>query len=188
LGHNSGARGDALGPILKIWYCARLTFPDRSEVRFLQLNGLSEVVASAILKDSSLLDEEKGPSLINFYGSNPLYLKLTAQTIKNLFGGKVAQYLSYEPAFLSDELTPILQQHYQRLSQIEKQAIAQISNEIEPLSLTQLIAKCQESPAESFKAIQSLERRGMIEKLCCEAETVFTMPPVLKQYVKMVAG
>ena len=188
MGHNSGARGDALGPILKIWYCARLTFPDRSEVRFLQLNGLSEVAASAILKDSSLLDEEKWPSLINFYGSNPLYLKLTAQTIKNLFGGKVAQYLSYEPAFLSDELTPILQQHYQRLSEIEKKAIAQISNEIEPVSLTQLIAKCQESPAESFTAIQSLERRGMIEKLCCESETVFTIPPVLKQYVKMVAG
>jgi len=166
-----------------------LTFtPDRSEVRFLQLNGLSEVAASAILKDSSLLDEEKWPSLINFYGSNPLYLKLTAQTIKNLFGGKVAQYLSYEPAFLSDELTPILQQHYQRLSEIEKQAIAQISKEIEPLSFTELMAKCQGSPAESFKAIQSLERRGMIEKLCCEAETVFTMPPVLKEYVKIVAG
>ena len=166
-----------------------LTFtPDRSEVRFLQLNGLSEVAASAILKGSSLLDEEKWPSLINFYGSNPLYLKLTAQTIKNLFGGKVAQYLSYEPAFLSDELTPILQQHYQRLSQIEKQAIAQISNEIEPVSLTQLMAKCQGSQAESFKAIHSLTRRGMIENLICEAETVFTMPPVLKQYVKIVAG
>ncbi|MEG4321674.1 MULTISPECIES: NB-ARC domain-containing protein [unclassified Microcoleus] len=166
-----------------------LTFtPDRSEVRFLQLNGLSEVAASAILKDSSLLDEEKWPSLINFYGSNPLYLKLTAQTIKNLFGGKVAQYLSYEPAFLSDELTPILQQHYQRLSEIEKQASAQISNEIEPVSLTQLMAKCQGSPAEFFKAIHSLTRRGMIENLCGEAETVFTMQPVLKEYVKMVAG
>jgi hypothetical protein len=166
-----------------------LTFtPDRSEVRFLQLNGLSEVAASAILTDSSLLDEEKWPILIKFYGSNPLYLKLTAQTIKNLFGGKVAQYLSYEPAFLSDELTPILQQHYQRLSEIEKQAIAQISNEIEPVSFTELIAKCQASPAESFTAIQSLERRGTIEKLCCEAETFFTMPPVLKEYVKIVAG
>ncbi len=50
------------------------------------------------------------------------------------------------------------------------------------------MAKCQGSPAESFTAIQSLERRGMIKKLCCEAETVFTMPPVLKEYVKIVAG
>ena len=149
---------------------------------------LSEVAASAILTDSNLLDEKKWPRLINFYGSNPLYLKLTAQTIKNLFGGKVAQYLSYEPAFLSDELTPILQQHYQRLSEIEKQAIAQISNEIEPVSFTELMAKCQGSQADFFTAIQSLERRGMIARSTCEAETVFTMQPVLKQYVKIVAG
>lgn len=50
------------------------------------------------------------------------------------------------------------------------------------------MAKCQGSPAESFKAIHSLTRRGIIENLTCEAETVFTMPPVLKQYVKIVAG
>ncbi|WP_445175701.1 hypothetical protein [Microcoleus sp.] len=49
------------------------------------------------------------------------------------------------------------------------------------------MAKCQGSQGELFKAIQSLARRGMIEKLSYEAETVFTLPPVLKQYVKMVA-
>ncbi|MEG4330109.1 ATPase, partial [Microcoleus sp. herbarium5] len=99
----------------------------------------------------------------------------------------VSQYLSYQPVFLSDELTPILQQHYQRLSEIEKQAISQLSNEIEPVSFTQFLAKCQGSQGELFKAIQSLARRGMSEKLSGETETVFTIPPVLKQYVKMVA-
>jgi hypothetical protein len=49
------------------------------------------------------------------------------------------------------------------------------------------MAKSQESPGELCKAIQSLARRGMLEKLSCETETVFTIPPVLKQYVKMVA-
>jgi predicted transcriptional regulator len=72
------------------------------------------------------------------------------------------------------------------LSEIEKQAIGQLSNETEPISFTQLMAKCQGSQGELFKAIQSLARRGMIEKLSCETETVFTIPPVLKQYVKMV--
>lgn len=90
--------------------------------------------------------------------------------------------------FLCEEVGQILQQYYQRLSEIEKQAIAQISNEIEPVSLTQLMAQCQGSPAESFKAINSLTRRGMIENLICEAETVFTITPVLKQYVKIVVG
>ena len=164
-----------------------LTFTDdNSAVCLLQLTGLGEV-ATEILREKSLLDEETWPELINLYQGNPLWLKLVAQTIHNLFGGRVSQYLSYQPVFLSDELTPILQQHYQRLSEIEKQAIAQLSNEIEPVSFTQFLAKCQGSQGELFKAIQSLARRGMIEKLSCETETVFTIPPVLKQYVKMIA-
>ncbi|MEG4812193.1 NB-ARC domain-containing protein [Microcoleus sp. F8-D3] len=164
-----------------------ITFTDdNSAVCLLQLTGLGEA-ATEILREKGLLDEEHWPELINLYQGNPLWLKLVAQTINNLFSGRVSQYLSYQPVFLSDELTPILQQHYQRLSEIEKQAISQLSNEIEPVSFTQWMAKSQGSQGELCKAIQSLARRGMLEKLSCEAETVFTIPPVLKQYVKMVA-
>lgn len=91
------------------------------------------------------------------------------------------------PEGTSDELTPILQQHYQRLSECEKHAIAQLSNESKPVSITQLMAKCQGSQGELFKAIQSLVRRGMIEKFSYENETVFTIQPILKKYVKMVS-
>ena len=164
-----------------------ITFTDdNSAVCLLQLTGLGEA-ATEILRQKGLLDEDTWPELINLYQGNPLWLKLVAQTINNLFSGRVSQYLSYKPVFLSDELTPILQQHYQRLSEIEKQAISQLSNEIEPISFTQWMAKCQGSPGELCKAIQSLARRGMIEKLSGETETVFTIPPVLKQYVKLVA-
>ncbi|MEG4456185.1 NB-ARC domain-containing protein [Microcoleus sp. N9_A1] len=164
-----------------------LTFTDdNSAVCLLQLTGLGEA-ATEILREKGLLDEETWPELIELYHGNPLWLKLVAQTINKLFNGRVSQYLSYQPVFLGDELTPILQQHYQRLSEIEKQAIALISNESEPVLLTQLMAKCQGSQRELFKALQSLDRRAIIAKLSCEAETVFTIPPVLKQYVKMVA-
>ncbi|MGB3264246.1 MAG: NB-ARC domain-containing protein [Microcoleus sp.] len=165
-----------------------LTFTDDNSAVCLlpPLTGLGEA-ATEILREKGLLDEETWPELIELYQGNPLWLKLVAQTINNLFGGRVSQYLSYQPVFLGDELTPILQQHYQRLSEIEKQAIGLISNESEPVLLTQLMAKCQGSQRELLKGIQSLDRRGIIAKLSCEAETVFTIPPVLKQYVKMVA-
>ena len=164
-----------------------ITFTDdNSAVCLLQLTGLGEA-ATEILRQKSLLDEETWPELINLYQGNPLWLKLVAQTINNLFGGRVSQYLSYQTVFLSDELTPLLQQHYQRLSEIEKQAISQLSNEIKPVSFTQWMSKCQGSQSELCKAIQSLARRGMIEKLSGETETVFTIPSVLKQYVKLVA-
>ncbi|MEG4518417.1 MULTISPECIES: NB-ARC domain-containing protein [unclassified Microcoleus] len=164
-----------------------ITFTDdNSAVRSLQLTGLGEP-ATEILREKCLLDEETWSELIEIYQGNPLWLKLVAQTINNLFNGRVSQYLSCQPVFLGDELTPILQQHYQRLSEIEKQAISQLSNEIEPVSFPQLIAKYQGSQRELCQAIQSLARRGMIKKLNCESEIVFTIPPVLKQYVKMVA-
>ncbi|XZN97661.1 MAG: NB-ARC domain-containing protein [Microcoleus sp.] len=163
-----------------------LTFTDdNSAVCLLQLTGLGEA-ATEILREKGLLDEEYCPELIELYQGNPLWLKLVAQTINNLFNGRVSQYLSYQPVFLGDELTPILQQHYQRLSEIEKQAIALISNESDPVSFTLLMSKCQGSQVELFKAIQSLDRRGIIAKLSCESETIFTIPPVLKQYVQMI--
>jgi NB-ARC domain len=165
-----------------------LTFTDDNlAVHLLQLTGLGET-ATEILREKGLLDEEKWPELINLYQGNPHWLKLVAQTINNLFGGRVSEYLSYQAVFLSNELTPILQQHYQRLSECEKNAIALLAKETEPISLTQLIVKCQDYQDELFKAIQSLARRGMIEKLTYEAETVFTIQPILKKYVKMVSG
>jgi len=164
-----------------------ITFTDdNSAVCVLQLTGLGEA-ATEILREKGLLDEEHWPELINLYQGNPLWLKLVSQTINNLFSGRVSQYLSYQPVFLGDELTPILQQHYQRLSEIEKQAISQLSKEIEPVSFPQFMAKYQGSQRELCQAIQSLARRGMIEKFSCESEIVFTIPPVLKQYVKIVA-
>ncbi|WP_341733175.1 NB-ARC domain-containing protein [Microcoleus sp. EPA2] len=163
-----------------------LTFTDdNSAVCLLQLTGLGEA-ATEILREKGLLDEEYWPELIELYQGNPLWLKLVAQTINNLFSGRGSQYLSYQPVFLADELTPILQQHYQRLSEIEKQAIALISNESDPVSFTLLMSKCQGSQVELFKAIQSLDRRGIIAKLSCESETIFTIPPVLKQYIQMI--
>jgi hypothetical protein len=163
-----------------------LTFTDdNSAVCLLQLTGLGEA-ATEILREKGLLDEEYWSGLIELYQGNPLWLKLVAKTIKNLFNGRVSQYLSYQPVFLSDELRLIFQQHYQRLSEIEKQAIALIGNETEPVLLTQLMAKCQGSQGELFTAIQSLIKRGIITNFSCESETMLAIPPVLKQYVKMV--
>ena len=62
-----------------------------------------------MLKNQGLLDEEKWQELINSYQSNPQYLKLVGKTIKNLFCRSVAQDLSYQPLFLYNELTNILQ-------------------------------------------------------------------------------
>ncbi|MGD1803908.1 NB-ARC domain-containing protein [Dapis sp. BLCC M126] len=157
---------------------------DDSPVRLFQLTGLTEKEAREMLKNRELLDEEKWQELINFYQSNPQWLKLIGETIKNLFGGSVAQYLSYQPLFLSDELTNILQQHFQRLSELEKQMLSQLSEPAKSVSVAQLLEKSQLSSPELFQTLLSLERRGLIEKITEENQTLFILNPIFSHYIQ----
>ncbi|MGB3512114.1 MAG: ATP-binding protein [Microcoleaceae cyanobacterium] len=180
LPHNSCFILNSLEPPLEIF-----NFTDNdSAVRLFQLTGLTEKVARGMLKNRELLDEEKWQELINFYQGNPQWLKLVGETIKNLFGGSVDEYLSYQPIFLCDELTNVLQQHFQRLSELEKQVIFQLSNEQKPMLLSQLLEKSQLSPPELFQILLSLERRGLINKITETGETLFTVKPVFMNYIK----
>ena len=74
-----------------------------SPVRFFPLKGLG-LAASEILRESKLLDESEWEKLINIYQGNPLLLKITAQTIQEIFGGRVGEFFKYEQRYISEEL------------------------------------------------------------------------------------
>ena len=180
LPHNSCLILNSWEPPLEIF-----NFTDNdSPVRLFQLTGLTEKEARQMLKNRELLDEEKWLELINFYQTNPQWLKLIGETIKKLFGGSVAQYLSYQPLFLSDELTKILQQHFQRLSELEKQVLSQLSEPAKPVSVSQLLEKSQLSSPELFPTLLSLERRGLIDKITQKNQTLFIVKPIFSHYIK----
>ena len=182
LPHNSCLILNSWEPPLEI-----LNFTDKdSSVHLFQLTGLTENVGHKMLKNQGLLDEEKWQELINFYQSNPQWLKLVGETIKNLFCGSVAQYLSYQPLFLPDELTNILQQHFQRLSELEKQLLSQLSQAAKSISLSQLLEKSQLSSSELFQTLLSLERRNLIEKITEENQILFIVKPIFMDYIKQI--
>ncbi|NEO57737.1 MAG: ATPase [Okeania sp. SIO3B5] len=180
LPHNSCLILNSWEPPLEIF-----NFTDNdSAVRLFQLTGLTEKVAREMLKNQGLSDEEKWQELINFYQGNPQWLKLVGQTIKNLLGGIVAQYLSYQPLFLCRELTNIFQQHFQRLSELEKQVISLLSEQQKSVSVSQLLEKSQLSSPELFQTLLSLERRSLIDKITEEKEISFSVKPIFKHYIK----
>ncbi|NEN92510.1 MAG: ATPase [Okeania sp. SIO3H1] len=180
LPHNSCFILNSWEPPLEVF-----NFTDNdSAVRLFQLTGLTEKVAREMLKNQGLSDEEKWQELINFYQSNPQWLKLVGQTIKNLFGGSVAQYLSYQPLFLCSELTNIFQQHIQRLSELEKQVISLLSEQPKSVSLCQLLEKSQLSSPELFQTLLSLERRDLIDKITDKKEISFTVKAMFQHYIK----
>ncbi len=67
-------------------------------MRSLQLNGLGES-AREIFREKGLKDEEKWDEAIATYGDNPLWLKLIAATINDLFCGRVGEFLTYDTDF-----------------------------------------------------------------------------------------
>lgn len=164
-----------------------LTFPpDYQGVQVLYLTGVSEAAAREILQQNDLLDQDKWAELINLFQANPLYLKLIARTINNLFAGRVAEYLSYqsELSILGDELSFIFQQQYERLSEIEKKVLNALTVQAAPANFPQLLKSYQGLPTDVFSAIQSLVRRGLIAQKIHNQETVFQVIPAFQQYVK----
>ncbi|WP_333381534.1 MULTISPECIES: NB-ARC domain-containing protein [unclassified Microcoleus] len=151
-------------------------------VRSLQLDCLG-AVAGEIFREKGLLDEDKWETLINTYRGNPLSLKIVAAMIQELLSGRVAEFLNYDMLFLPEELKARLQQQCDRLSELEKQVMCCIGNEIEPLSISQLLEKVQLSPSELFNALQSLGWRALIEKQEQGERSMFTLSPAVRQYV-----
>ena len=69
----------------------------------LQIKGIG-AAAAEICRQKSLLNPETWENLINTYRGNPLWLKIVATTIQEIFRGRVAEFLKYDRLFLGVEL------------------------------------------------------------------------------------
>lgn len=154
---------------------------EKCHCQTLQLGGLGES-AEELLRARGLTDEDKWLELIELYGGNPSWLNIITSTILDLFDGSVAQLLSYPSPFLGD-LEPILEAHYRRLSESEKLVMLWLANQDRAADISSKPAEFL-SDSDFFKAVQSLRKRGLIEKTMNKGASRFTLKPVIKQYVK----
>jgi len=155
---------------------------ENQPVRSLQLNGLG-VEAGEILREKGLAENAKLSELIEQYRGNPLWLKIVATMIQDLFDGSISEFLSDDPLFLGD-LESLLHQPFNRLSEPEKQVMSWLASETAPVSISKLPENLQLSRSQFLKVMQSLGRRSLIEKIPEGDRTFFTLDPVLKEYVK----
>jgi NB-ARC domain len=154
---------------------------EKCHCQTLQLGGLGES-AEELLRARGLTDEDKWLELIELYGGNTSWLNIITSTILDLFDGSVAQFLSYPSPFLGD-LEPILEAHYRRLSESEKLVMLWLANQERAADISSKPAEFL-SDSDFFKAVQSLRKRGLIEKIMNKGSSRFTLKPVIKQYVK----
>jgi hypothetical protein len=151
-------------------------------IRSLQLNGLG-AGAGEILREKGLAEHEKWSELIELYRGNPLWLKIVATMIQDLFNGSLLEFLSDDQLFLGD-LESLLHQPFNRLSESEKQVMSWLASATAPVSLSKVPENLQLSRSQFLKVMQSLGRRSLVEKIQEGGRTFFTLDPVLKEYVK----
>jgi hypothetical protein len=151
-------------------------------IRSLQLNGLG-AEAGEILREKGLAEHEKWSEIIEQYRGNPLWLKIVATMIQDLFNGSLAEFLSDDTLFLGD-LESLLHQPFNRLSESEKQVMSWLASETAPVSLSKVPENLQLSRSQFLKVMQSLGRRSLVEKIQEGDRTFFSLAPILKEYVK----
>ena len=148
----------------------------------LQLNSLGEP-AREIFTEKGLSESEKWSELIDLYRGNPLWLNIVSAAIQDLFSGKISEFLSYDSLVLGD-LEYLLHQHFQRLSDSEKQVMSWLANQIKAVEISKKPALLELSPSEFLKAVESLRRRSLIEKVQKGDRALFKLQPAIAEYIK----
>jgi AAA+ ATPase superfamily predicted ATPase len=152
---------------------------ENTPIRTLQLTGLDTAAAREILRDKGLTDIDNCEALIHRYQGNPLWLKSVATLIQEL-GIGVNELLIDDTILLLSDLKEVFQQQFDRTSELEKQVLSLLATENQPVNFAKLLQNGQISSSDLLNALQSLSRRCLIEK----QESLYTLSPVLKQYIK----
>ena len=152
-------------------------------VQTLHLKGLGEEAAE-IMKNKRLNDEGKWLELIHIYQSHPCWLNIISATIKELFNGSVSQFLAEQNEIYLGDLEPLLETQLERLSQSEKQVSYWLATQAEAVDISQPPANIELSKSELWQAIQSLGRRGLVERVEIGKRSHFEIDRIFKQYIQ----
>jgi WD40 repeat protein len=152
--------------------------------RSLQLGGLALDEGRQIFAqiDSFAGSEKDWRRLIDFYNGNPLALELAARHIAQVYFGDIAAFLA-EGRQVFETLNQLLDWHFKRLSDEEKDVLYWLAIEREPISLTELREDILDPgrKANLASTLQSLQSRLPLER--SRTAGSFTLQPVLIEYV-----
>ncbi|MBD2211574.1 NB-ARC domain-containing protein [Nostoc linckia FACHB-104] len=161
---------------------------ERLPIRSLKLSGLTQQESILILKAKGLTHKsipDECSALVERYAGNPLFIKLAATTIQELFAGNISEFIAQETVVFG-EIRAILDQQFHRLSQIEKYLLYWLSLHPSFVSIRQLQKDTVLpglSPLTSqrliLEAMELLQKRSLIEKQASR----FSLSPVLIEYL-----
>ncbi len=138
----------------------------RAPVRALRLEGLERDAGEQLLEERELVGTmPEREQLIEAYGGNPLALKIVAETIVELFGGAIAEFLA-GGELIFGSVRELLGEQFARLSVVEQTVLLWFAILREPVSIEELLSVLG-TPLPRVKvleAVEALRRRSLVER------------------------
>ena len=154
---------------------------DGYPVNSLFLTGLDHQAGRQLFLQRGLQgDGDQEALLIARYSGNPLALKLVADTVDELFGGDVAEFLA-DDTLIFDDIRTVLDQHFARLTDLEQQILFWLAIERETTPLAALRGDLLNSPPQRvlLETLRNLHRHSLVER----HEGGFGLQNVIAEYL-----
>ncbi|HAX80298.1 MAG TPA: hypothetical protein DCY88_31795, partial [Cyanobacteria bacterium UBA11372] len=154
-------------------------------VRCWQLKGLPDVEGEKILSTKGLRGSPANiKQLAQMYQGNPLALKIVATSIQDVFAGNIAEFLD-EGVGVFNGIRSLLEQQFERLTPLEQQILYWLAINREPTSLAQLREDIvpRVSAGRILESLEFIGWRSLIEILSTDAGRLFTLQPVVMEYL-----
>jgi WD40 repeat protein/transcriptional regulator with XRE-family HTH domain len=155
----------------------------RTPVRSLPLSGLDAAACEQLLAEHEVSgSQEERTRLREIYAGNPLALRIVAETIADLFGGEISQFLSGGTTIFGS-IAELLDEQWVRLSPLEQTVLYWLAILREPVTLDDLLTVLVSPLAhvQVLEAVDGLRRRSLIER--GQRAGSFTLHSVVLEYV-----
>jgi hypothetical protein len=150
---------------------------ENSPTQCLELSGFEAI---DFLKNKGLQDGERWLELIQLYEGNPFYLTDIAVLIKDVFDGKVNDFLAENSLVITKKMQSHLKQIFGRCSPLAQQIALELSKVDQPLSREELKNNLDLSVSDLINGLQSLQQRYLIQR----EQNRFQLSSIFKEYVK----
>lgn len=108
--------------------------------------------------------ENDWKKILRFYEGNPLAIEIVAKHINYVLNGNLSEFIKLDRPIFKD-INELLDWHFERLSEKEKEIVFWLSISREPVTIEELLydLKSRRSQDDLFSTIQSLKRKIPIE-------------------------
>ncbi|MGC1308706.1 MAG: NB-ARC domain-containing protein [Phormidesmis sp.] len=157
---------------------------DSSATCLYTLDGLDDSEVEALLSSFRLKGStEDHTRLIARYCGHPMAIRLAANTIRDVFFGKISSFLDQEISVF-DDLRSVLKTQFKRLPPVEQEVMYWLAINYRPCSLEDLQADivATDHKENLIYTIKSLQRRFLVESEESDVP-LFHLHPIVAEYV-----